>query len=71
MIFFVGEKAYHLKPGDQLFFKSSQPHSWENPANQPARFLLIFVNPKPNASIPQENKTDIINEYILQAAAAV
>lgn len=70
VIFFIGEKAYHLKPGDSLFFKSSQPHSWENPAGQPARFLLIFVNPKANTFQPQENKPDILNEYILQAELA-
>ena len=71
VIFFIGERAYHLKPGDSLFFKSSQPHSWENPAEQPARFLLIFVNPKENSAQPQENKPDIINEYILQTGLAV
>ena len=71
VIFFIGEKACHLKPGDSLFFKSSQPHSWKNPAEQPARFLLIFVNPKANTVQPQENKADIINEYILQTALTV
>ncbi len=69
VIFFIGEKSYHLRPGDSLFFKSSQPHSWENPAHHPARLLLIFVNPKSIASGPAEGKPDIINEYILQADA--
>ena len=70
VIFYVGSKDYHLQSGDSLFFKSSQPHSWENPSDQPAKFLLIFVNAAGDASLAEGNHQTIVNEYIAQAKSS-
>lgn len=38
----VEERSYLLCAGDALMFEARLPHSWRNPGQDPARFLMIF-----------------------------
>jgi len=38
----VGEEAYQLNPGDSLFFRALEEHSWRNASADPAVILLVF-----------------------------
>jgi transcriptional regulator with XRE-family HTH domain len=38
----IGRQRFHLKPGDSLLFKASQPHGWQNSGELPAVVLLVF-----------------------------
>ena len=40
--YFVEDQKFHLKPGDSLLFKATQPHSWNNPGASQAKLLMIF-----------------------------
>lgn len=39
----VGESVFELEPGDSLAFVADQPHVYENPANNEARYHNIIV----------------------------
>ncbi|MBN1563756.1 MAG: cupin domain-containing protein [Anaerolineae bacterium] len=38
----VNKQTYQLEPGDSLLFDATQPHSFRNERDFPARLLLIF-----------------------------
>lgn len=40
--YWVNDQVYHLKAGDSLLFKATQPHCWSNTSQAPAMALLIF-----------------------------
>ncbi len=69
VIFTVGNNAYRLNPGDSLQFKSEQPHSWENPNQEAAKFLLVFVKGAANSSSNTE-QPQIIHEFVTAEAAS-
>jgi quercetin dioxygenase-like cupin family protein len=39
----VGESVFELEPGDSLAFVADQPHVYENPANNEARYHNVIV----------------------------
>lgn len=41
-----GIDRYELKPGDSLYFKSSQPYSWKNPGKHKA--MVLWINTPPS-----------------------
>lgn len=41
-----GDKKYHLKPGDSIFFDAESPHGPEELIELPAKFLSIIVYPR-------------------------
>lgn len=41
-----GDKKFHLKPGDSIFFDAEAPHGPEELINLPAQFLSIIVYPR-------------------------
>jgi transcriptional regulator with XRE-family HTH domain len=43
MRFTVGGDLYDLAPGDSLHFRTSLPHSWANPSEQPARAIWLAI----------------------------
>ena len=43
MCFTVDGKPTHLEPGDSIHFRTDRPHTWENPAERPARALWFMV----------------------------
>lgn len=54
---------YELHPGDSLFFKSEQPHTWNNPGEIPAEFLLMFLDEEHKPSSTTE-EYKIMDEFI-------
>jgi quercetin dioxygenase-like cupin family protein len=42
VLYRVGAQAYHLAPGDSLFFEAHLPHRWENRSPEPARMILVL-----------------------------
>jgi quercetin dioxygenase-like cupin family protein len=38
----VDGEPYPLVAGESLLFEAQKPHSWTNPGNEPAKFLLVF-----------------------------
>ncbi|NMB86716.1 MAG: cupin domain-containing protein [Chloroflexi bacterium] len=60
--FTVGNNTFTLHANDSLLFKSDQPHSWENPADQAARFLLIFIKGEPGSPSLQ-SEPQIMREF--------
>lgn len=43
-----GDKIYHLKPGDTLFFDADAPHGPERLVNLPARYISVISYPQTN-----------------------
>ena len=43
MRFVVADEVVDLEPGDSVHFRTDRPHSWSNPAAQPARALWFVV----------------------------
>jgi transcriptional regulator with XRE-family HTH domain len=43
MEFRVGGESYELEPGDSLHFRTTLPHSWANPAAEPARAIWLAI----------------------------
>lgn len=41
----IDGSAYRLVPGDLLLFEAHLPHSWLNPTEEPAAFLLVLQTP--------------------------
>lgn len=64
IIFYVGGIRYHLREGDSLFFKSDQPHTWENPTRELAKFLLFFVAEEGKKTVFSNGHNKIIEEYV-------
>jgi transcriptional regulator with XRE-family HTH domain len=42
LIYHVGNEQYKLRPGDNLLYKASQLHSWENKSQQKATIITVF-----------------------------
>ena len=40
--YWVGDRVFHLEPGDSLLFDATQHHAYRNPLGAPATILLIF-----------------------------
>jgi transcriptional regulator with XRE-family HTH domain len=43
MHFVVGGEAYELETGDSLHFRTTLPHSWANPDDEPARAIWLTI----------------------------
>ncbi len=43
MVFTVDGERYELGPGDSIHFRTRLPHSWANPADNPARAIWLVV----------------------------
>ncbi|HEY3187708.1 MAG TPA: cupin domain-containing protein [Solirubrobacteraceae bacterium] len=43
MRFVVGGEIYELAEGDSLHFRTTLPHSWSNPADEPARAIWLAI----------------------------
>jgi transcriptional regulator with XRE-family HTH domain len=43
MRFVVGEQPFELATGDSLHFRTTLPHSWANPSDQPARAIWLAI----------------------------
>jgi transcriptional regulator with XRE-family HTH domain len=42
ILYQVGDQAYDLEAGDSLLFDATQPHSFRNAGDSPARMLVVF-----------------------------
>lgn len=42
ILYQVSEQVYFLQPGDSLLFEATQPHSFRNVGDSPARVLMVF-----------------------------
>jgi quercetin dioxygenase-like cupin family protein len=48
----VDETAYLLRPGDMLLVEAALPHSWAEPREEEAQFLLVLHTPdRPTDSV--------------------
>jgi len=45
-----GDKSFHLKPGDSLFFDADAPHGPDELIQLPARYISIISYPQPSHS---------------------
>ena len=43
MRFVVGDQPFELAEGDSLHFRTTQPHSWANPSDRPARAIWLAI----------------------------
>jgi transcriptional regulator with XRE-family HTH domain len=43
MRFVVGDEPYDLAKGDSLHFRTTLPHSWANPSDEPARAIWLAI----------------------------
>jgi uncharacterized cupin superfamily protein len=43
MRFVVDDETYELEEGDSIHFRTVRPHSWANPAEQPARAIWLAI----------------------------
>lgn len=42
ILYQVSEQVYFLQPGDSLLFEATQPHSFRNVGDSPAKVLMVF-----------------------------
>ena len=43
--YLIDGKVYHLEKGDFLIFEAELPHTWSNPFDEKAEFLLVIQTP--------------------------
>jgi quercetin dioxygenase-like cupin family protein len=43
MRFTIDAQEYDLEEGDSIHFRTAYPHSWANPADQPARAIWLAI----------------------------
>lgn len=43
VVFRIGERDFHLKPGDSLHYSGLVPHHWENASKKPAELIWMVL----------------------------
>jgi transcriptional regulator with XRE-family HTH domain len=56
--YLIDGKVYHLEKGDFLVFEATLPHTWSNPFDQKAEFLLVLQTPNDSLDSVQRHFVD-------------
>jgi transcriptional regulator with XRE-family HTH domain len=56
--YLIDGKVYHLEKGDFLVFEASLPHTWSNPFDGKAEFLLVLQTPNDSRDSVQRHFVD-------------
>ena len=56
--YLIDGKVYQLKMGDFLIFEATLPHTWSNPFDQKAEFLLVIQTPNDSRASVQRHFVD-------------
>ena len=56
--YLIDGKVYHLEKGDFLIFEANLPHTWSNPFDQKAEFLIVIQTPNDSRDSVQRHFID-------------